>query len=466
MKGLTLRSREQTRIDVLSRVLSRDVSVAEAAEVLSLSQRQVWRLLAALRARGVKGVVHGNRGRRPVNALPAEMREQIVALVAERYADANYTHLTELLAEREGIHVSRSTVRNVLIGGGLWRARRRRPRCRLRRERLPQEGMLLQIDGSQHHWLGSEHPPCCLFLAVDDATGTIPHAVFRWQEDLVGYLQLLDHILRTKGIPSAVYSDRSTIFWPLGGPKGETQFGRALRELGISHVIARSPQAKGRVERIGGVLQDRLAVELRLAGAENLTDANRVLSEYLPRHTRRFGVKPRVAAVAYRPVPAELDLAGILSLRHSRVVAQDHTIRFRWQLLQLDPRSLGQSVAGAKVEVQERLDGAIVVVRNGRVIEATCHPGRSSAVLAERLKGMVAVGQRQEASAAVYASRDGDVPRGQRRQQEWWLGIQAAHAEGLSLRAIARELRMSRNTVRKYVRRLDPPVRLEPRTAD
>jgi transposase len=142
MKGLTLRPREQARIDVLSRVLSRDVSVAEAALVLGLSQRQVWRLSAALRTTGVAGLVHGNRGRRPVNALPAEMRERIVALVAERYADANYTHLTELLAEREGIRVSRSTVRNVLIGGGLWRARRRRPRCRLRRERLPQEGML------------------------------------------------------------------------------------------------------------------------------------------------------------------------------------------------------------------------------------------------------------------------------------------------------------------------------------
>jgi transposase len=468
MKGLTLRPREQTRIDVLSKVLRREASAAEAAEALSLSQRQVWRLLAALRAAGIAGLVHGNRGRRPVNALPAEIRDRIVALAGERYADANYTHLTELLAEREEVRVSRSTVRNVLIAGGLWRARRHRPRCRLRRERLPQEGMLLQIDGSQHHWLGNEQPPFCLFLAVDDATGAIPHALFRRQEDLVGYLQLLDHILRTRGIPSAVYSDRSTIFWPLGGPRGETEFGRALRELGIGHVIARSPQAKGRVERIGGVLQDRLAVELRLAGAKNLADANRVLLEYLPRHNRRFAVEPRATGTAYRPVPAKLDLEGILSVRHFRVVGRDHTIRFRCQLLQLDPRSLGQSVASAKVEVQERLDGAIVVARHGRVIEATCHPGRSSAGLAARLKGMTTMVQRQEASAAECAPDPDrrDVPRGLRRQQEWWLAIQAAHANGLSLRAIARELSMSRNTVRKYIRRLDPPVTLEPKTPD
>jgi transposase len=466
MKGLTLRPREQTRIDVLSRVLSREASAADAAEVLSLSERQVWRLLATLRTAGVAGLVHGNRGRRPANALPAETRAQIVALAGERYAGANCTHLSELLAEREDIHVSRNTLRRVLIGGGLWGARRRRPRCRLRRERLPQEGMLLQIDGSQHRWLDSESPPLCLLLAVDDATGRIPYAVFRRQEDLVGYLQLFDHILRTKGIPLAVYSDRSTIFWPLGGARGETQFGRALRELGIGHVIARSPQAKGRVERIGGVLQDRLVVELRLAGAKNLDDANRVLWEYLPRHNRRFGVEPRAAGMAYRPVPDELDLAGILSLRHPRVVGQDHTIRFRWQLLQLDPSSLGQSIAGRKVEVQERLDGAIVVARNGRVIKATQEPGRSSVGLAERLRNMTAMAQRQEASAAVYAPRQSAVTQSQRRQQEWWLAIQTAHANGRSVRAIARELGMSRNTVRKYVRRLEPPVMLEPGTSD
>lgn len=232
-------------------------------------------------------------------------------------------------------------------------------------------------------------------------------------------------------------------------------------------MIARSPQAKGRVERIGGVLQDRLAVELRLAGARDLVDANRVLLEYLPRHNRRFAVEARATGAAYRPIPAELDLEGTLSVRHLRVVRRDHTIRFGCQLLQLDPRSLGQSVAGAKVEVQERLDGAIVVARNGRVIETTSHPGRSSAGLAARLEGMIAMGQGQDASAAAEcALRGSDVPRGRRRQQTWWLAIQAAHANGLSLRAIARELGMSRNTVRKYVRRLDPPVTLEPKITD
>jgi hypothetical protein len=407
--------------------------------------------------------VHGNRGRRPANALPAETQDRIVALAGERYAGANCTHLTELLAEREGILVSRNTVRAILLGAGLRASRTRQPRCRLRRERLPQEGMLLQIDGSQHQWLGSDLLPLTLVLAVDDATGTIPYAVFREQEDLVGYFQLLDHILRTKGMPLAVYSDRSTIFWPPGCSRGETQFGRALKELGIAHVIARSPQAKGRVERIGGVLQDRLGVELRLAGAHDLTEANQVLWEYLPRHNHRFGVEPRAPGTAYRPVPAEVDIASVLSLRYPRVVGRDHTVRFHWQLLQLDPRSLGQSVAGTKVEVQERLDGAIVVTRNGRVIETTRYPGRSSARLADRLREATAARQRQEPDTAREEPRPAELPQGLRRQQEWWLTVQTAYGNGLSIRAIARELGIARNTARKYVRRLDPPARLEPR---
>ena len=458
-----MRSRDEMRIEVLGRVLRREVTVPLAAEMLSLSERHVWRLLAGFRGKGVAGVVHGNRGRQAANALPAEARDRIVALARDRYVGANCTHLTELLAEREGILVSRSTVRNMLFAAGLWGGRKRRRRCRLRRERLPQEGMLLQIDGSQHEWLGSDFPSLTLVLAVDDATGTIPYAVFREKEDLIGYFQLLDRILRTRGMPLAVYSDRSTIFWPLQGSRGDTQFGRALKELGIGHVVARSPQAKGRVERIGGVLQDRLAVELRLGGARDLAAANRILWEYLPRHNQRFGVDARVAGTAYRQVPPGVDIASVLSLRHPRVVGRDHTVRFHWQLLQLDPRSLGQSVAGAKVEVQERPDGAVVVTRNGRVVETTCCPGRSSARLAERLREATAATPCQEAVAARGGTCPAQLPRGLRRQQEWWLAIQTAYGNGQPIRAIARELGISRNTARKYVRRLDPPAMLEPR---
>lgn len=466
MKGLTLEPHEQTRIDVLGRILRHEITIGEASELLGIGQRQVWRLLAAYRTVGVAGLVHGNRGRRPVNALPAETRDKIIGLAEARYVGANFTHLAELLAEREGILVSRSTVRSVLLTAGVRAPRTRQLRCRLRRERLPREGMLLQIDGSQHSWLGGDSAPLVLLLAVDDATGTIPHALFRRQEDLVGYFALFDHILRMRGRPMAVYSDRNTIFWPLDGSHTHTQFGRAMRELGIAQVFARSPQAKGRVERIGGVLQDRFAVELRLAQAASLEEANAALWEYLPKYNQRFGVEPHESGNAYRPVPADVDLAGVLCVRHMRVVARDHTIKFRWRTLQLRPGS-GVRLVGREVAVQERLDGAIVVTQSGHSIEASPEPGRRSITLAARLASLTpAAPGKPVCSVAGSTAPEEKLTRSTRRQQEWWFAVQSARSAGLSVRAIARDLGIARNTVRKYVRQLSPPIPLEPSRPD
>ena len=188
MKGLTLTTREQSRIQVLNGVIERKVSMVEAAELMRVSERHAWRLLATYRKEGAAGVAHGNRGRRPSTATSPETQEQVRALAKGRHAGFNHSHLTELLAEREGVRLSRSTVRRVLLAGGVRSPRRRRARKRyLRRERYPQEGMLLQIDGSRHDWLEGRGPRLTLIGAVDDATGTVPFALFREQEDAHGY---------------------------------------------------------------------------------------------------------------------------------------------------------------------------------------------------------------------------------------------------------------------------------------
>ncbi len=378
MKGLTLTEREQTRLQVLNGLVAHRIATHEAATILGLSERHTWRMLAAYRKEGAAALAHGNRGRRPRNAVAEEIRQRVITLARTRYEGFNHTHLTEILAEREGVALTRSTVRTILLSAGLPSPRYRRPpRHRYRRQRMPQEGMLLQLDGSYHAWLEDRGPWLTLLLAVDDATGTVPHGVFREREDTQGYFTLMKSIVTRHGIPLGVYTDRHSIFQspdqrlkevPATRAIMPTQCGRALRELGITQVFAHSPEAKGRVERANGTFQDRLVAELRLAGASTLKEANDVLSEFLPRYNTRFGVPPAQAGSAYRVPDAGLDLDGVLCLKERRRVAKDNTVQYHGRTLQLFPHSDRPSYAGARVEVQERLDGRILVSYRGTVL--------------------------------------------------------------------------------------------------
>jgi transposase len=389
MEGLTLSQIEQARIQVLNEVLEGRIGVKEAAQLMGVSERHTWRLVADYRKEGAKAIAHGNRGRRPAHAIREETRVRIVKLVMGPYGGVNHSHLTELLAEREGIEVSRSTVRRVLEKAGIRSPRRRRaPKHRSRRERRAQEGMLLQVDGSKHDWLEGRGPHLTLVAGIDDATGTVPHAVFRREEDTQGYMLLIRDVMESKGIPLALYSDRHGIFQrseqeketleeQLSGERGLTQFGRAMRELGIGSIYALSPQAKGRIERLFETLQDRLVVELRLAGASTEEEASRVLEAFLPKYNARFGVPARQPGSAYREVPKGLDIDRVLCFKYWRKVGADNTVQFDGRVLQLLPGRDRMSYAHAKVELQERLDGSLVVWHRGLVVasaEAPPHP--------------------------------------------------------------------------------------------
>lgn len=373
MKELTLTAKEQNRLQSLNGVLEKYWPMQEAAKVMGVSERHGWRILAAYRREGAAALAHGNRGRMPANVTPQAIREQVISLAKGRYNGVNHTHLAELLAERNGILISRSTLRRVLTGAGLSSPRRgRSPRHRYRRQRMPQEGMLLQLDGSPHSWLESRGPQLTLLLAIDDATGTVPYALFREQEDTFGYFELLKAIIVRCGIPLGVYTDRFSIFHVERGPNGGTapltQFGHALRELGITHILAHSPEAKGRVERANGTLQDRLVAELRLSGASNITEANLVLWDFLSRFNQRFGVPATQSGQAYRPISPETDIDGILCLKERRRVARDNTVQYRGRNLQLFPDADKVNYAGAYVEVQERLDGQVLACYKGKLL--------------------------------------------------------------------------------------------------
>ena len=482
---------EEARRYVLDRVIAGDLLLVQAAEILSISERHAWRLLAAYRARGAAALEHGNRGRRPYNALPTDIASAVVRLATTRYPGANHTHLAELLWENEGLDVSSRTVRRVLERADIPSPRRRRPpEHRVRRERMPREGMLLQVDGSHHAWLEERGPRFALLLAVDDATGAAVHALFRPAEDARGYFLLLEAIVRRSGIPIALYSDRHGVFKasPDGrkGLKVSTQFARAMAELGITHVFARSPQAKGRVERAAGTFQDRLVTELRHAGASTIPEAQTVLERFLPRFNARFRVPAAEAEVAYRPLDPELPLASILSFRHARTVARDNTVKYRWRTLQLLPGSGRTSFAGTRVEVVERPDGELSVQHQGETVASREAPPRAGVLRAARSE----LARRPDHERIASGLGSGGAPRrlpvapavpavegapnraavkpepGSKqlrpptpRQLARWKAIQQAQLQGLSLRATARLLGIARDTVSSYVRANGVPGR-------
>jgi transposase len=372
-----LNKKEQRRLMVLNKVESGEMSSREAAEVLGLSIRHIRRTLTGYRREGAAALAHGNRGRKPWNALNDETRSKVLELMQTTYAGCNHQHFSELLAEREAVTLSRSSVRRILVEAGIRSPRKRRPpKHRSRRERYPKEGMLLQTDGSHHDWLEGRGSCLTLIAAIDDATGTVPYGLFRHQEDAQGYMLLLRQIVASHGIPEALYHDGHGIFErskkesesleeQLEGKREPTQFGRVMEELGIVSITSRSPQARGRIERLWGTFQDRLASELRMAGAKTTEEANQVLWSFLPRFNQRFAVPASEPGSAYRQPPEGFDPDTIFCFKYYRTAGQDNVVRFAEHRLQILPTNGRLSYSRLKVEIHERMNGSLAVYHQG-----------------------------------------------------------------------------------------------------
>jgi hypothetical protein len=342
--------------------------------------------------RAALALAHGNRGRKPVQTISEEVRRQVIQLASTTFAGCNYQHLRDLLAERDGIQLSRTSVRRIRLPAGIHSPRKQRRRQhRRRRARYAQEGMLVQIDGSRHAWLEERGPWLCLLAAIADATGKLAAAVLREEEDAAGYFLLVQQMLEQHGRPLALYHDRHGIFQQnsaateadsleeqLAGKQDPTQFGRLVEELEITSIAARSPQAKGRVERLFGTLQERLVVQLRLAEARTLEQANQVLASYLPRFNAQFAVAATQEGSAYRPLQETLQAADLFCFTYQRIVAADNTISFAKQRLQLLPDAQRRSYAKARVQVHEHFDGHLSVHYAGRCVATTEAPLETS----------------------------------------------------------------------------------------
>lgn len=367
---ITLSQKELNRVAVISACLKGTTRVRRAAALLQLSPRQVKRLKRKFRSGGAAAMAHAGRGRASPRRLPEPLRRRVLCLARTTYAGFNDHHFTEKLGEVEGIAIGRETLRQLLRAAGIGPPRQRRaPAHRQRRVRRAREGEMLQVDGSPHDWLEGRGPHITLLGFQDDATGKVVGAEFFPSESAEGYFCVWRSVLRRYGVPLSLYGDRCGVFvrndthWSveeqLAGRRQPTQFGRALEQLGVTFIPANSPQAKGRIERLWGVFQDRLSSELRLAGAADLAAANQVLRRFLPDYNRRFGRVAVHAEKAWRAAPR--DLARICCFIHERIVSNDNVVQWDGRRFQIPPQPRRFSFAGARVQLIENLNGGLAV---------------------------------------------------------------------------------------------------------
>lgn len=367
---LLLRQDERDRLKVLHEVKQGHLTQGAAAEQLGISERWVRELVRRVRKKGDRAVVHGLRGRTSKRRIAAKTQAQAVDLYRKEYGDFGPTLAAEYLAEKHGIHVSKETLRKWLIEAGAWTAKPRRLKAvHLWRPRRSCRGELLQWDTSIHDWLeGRSREPIKLIAMIDDANNDL-WARFVASDATAQHMSVFGKYLKQKGRPLACYVDRATLFRVNPRRKGygeemtepgESQIGRALRELGIELIHAHSPQAKGRVERCFGTLQDRLVKGLRKAGAQSIEEANRYLEKvFLPDWKRRFRREPASAVDAHRPLGEGHDLGSILSHVAKRRVSNNYTVSWDAKTYQIPRGSLQAGLRAAFIRVEGRLDGTV-----------------------------------------------------------------------------------------------------------
>lgn len=379
MDTVHLSQQQITRHQIIERLIRRGVTEKEAAELLNKSVRQVRRIKRRVLAAGIAGLVHGSTGKRPWNKRRQALVDRIVFLYQQHYAGFNCLHFRDMLEEHEGIVVKREWLRLVFLSYNLPRKKRRPQRRFERRERKPQPGMLIQQDTSLHDWFGTG-TRCALVAAIDDATSDIVFAQFFPSDGTIPNMTAMKDIVERRGIPLAFYVDRASHFKTtrhesvhvqLTGTYDETQIARALKELGSALILALSPQAKGRVERLFETLQDRLIKELALAGVTTIADGNRFLRSWLPRFNAKFMVSSISTVSAYRRVPNHLPLARIFSIQEDRVVRADNTISFEGRVYLINASPKRVSFAKATVTVHRFLDGTIHVLHQGEELAYT-----------------------------------------------------------------------------------------------
>jgi len=357
--------RELRRLYVVRKAIDRDITQKEAAVILSLSARQMRRLVKRVRAEGDRGVIHKARGKPSNRQIPSKVRDRAIGLYRSKYEGFGPTLASEKMWECDGISLNDETLRIWLIESGDWKKIKKDRKHRHWREREHHFGAMVQIDGSHHDWCEGRGPKCVLMGYIDDATGKV-FGRFYTHEGTAPAMDSFKRYIRKYGIPASIYLDKHTTYKSPVKPSLKddkeplSEFQRAMEELGVKVIHAHSPQAKGRIERLFRTFQDRVIKEMRLKGVSTVQEANAFLSGYLPIYNRRFAVTPKEETDLHRPVPRGLNLDSILCLKMERVVRNDFTISYKRKLYQIEDK-----IKASKVIVQEHLNGTMRITYEG-----------------------------------------------------------------------------------------------------
>jgi transposase len=372
--GVLQEIRMQRFEEIHDRFTKERLSAAEAAEWLGVSERTFRRQRARYEEEGLSGLLDRRLGKVSPHRVPADEVKRVLELYRTRYTGWTVKHFHERLVEKHGIARSYGWTKSVLHASGLVRPAVKRSAHRKKRPRRPVPGMMLHQDGSRHLWLPALERPVDLIVTMDDATSEIYSAFLVEEEGTDSSFQGLLDVFGSRGLPCSLYTDRGSHYFhtPEAGGKVDkdtpTQVGRALAQLGVEHIPAYSPEARGRSERMFGTLQSRLVNELADAGITTLETANRFLAEdYLPRHNARFAVVPAEPGSAFVPVTG-VALAEILCHQEERVVGRDNTVRFEGLVLQIPPSPWRSHFVKATVRVHRYPDGQLALFHGPRRI--------------------------------------------------------------------------------------------------
>lgn len=376
--GIYMSMGEVNKLEILQQIRLKKLKQREAAAILGLSERQIRRVWKRYLIDGAKGLVNQRRGKVSNRKIALELKTKVIDLAREKYIGFGPTLLSEKLEELHKIKCSKETLRGWLKANGLWEEKRRRKaRIHQRRERRACLGELIQIDGSPHDWFEGRSERCCLLVFIDDATSKLMHLQFEESETTAGYLKATREHINKHGIPAAFYGDRSGIFRvnvEESKYAGQTQFERALKFLGIVMICANSPQAKGRVERANGILQDRLVKEMRLRGINTIEEANKFLPEFIEMYNAKFAVEPRNKVDAHRRnnfKANEIDVA--FSFHYQRKLSKNLELSYKNVIYQMITVGHGYTMRYAMVTVCEDLAGKVKIIYKGKSQQYKCY---------------------------------------------------------------------------------------------
>jgi transposase len=394
METLIMSVKERKRMVLLAQVKEGSMSIAQAGRVMGVCYRQAKRIWHRFKKAGDAGLLHQGRGKPGPRRKKDVWRARVLARYQERYPDFGPTLAAEKM-HQEGLEVDHETLRRWLLEKGLWSLGRKGRKHRSWRERKECFGQMVQMDGSHHDWFEGRREKAVLMVMVDDATNRTVARFFEEESTRAAY-DVLEVWAKEHGLPSSLYVDRDSIYRcervatvaeQVAGKEPRTQFGRAMEELAVELILAHSPQAKGRVERRNGLLQDRLVKEMRLEGVNDLKSANTFLErKFLPALNKKFNVQARSAVDVHRRVPGNMD--EVLSWEHPRVVAKDWTVAWEGRWFQIAAAHERMSLVDCKVIVRHLRCGEVQLLYEGKKLHWSPLPARPQRVKEEpRLVG-------------------------------------------------------------------------------